>query len=140
MCIQFVKSRHSFIRVKIVIAYMFFFLIRHFFFILQQVVQTILDTLTPDDIRVLTESIDEDGRKGGFQRVFPTPTTYKYLKFFESARYYNLLLNQWVQRYNRMEQRGEGIFTCLLPCVMQSQHNNYDHIIQIYIVYLFIDF
>ena len=65
-----------------------------------------LDTLTPDDMRVLIESIDEDSRKGGFQRVFPTPSTHKYLRFFESARYYNLLLDQWVQRYNRMEQKG----------------------------------
>ena len=72
----------------------------------QQVMQTVLDTLTPDDIRILTESIDEDSRKGGFQRVFPTPSTHKYLKFFESARYYNLLLDQYVQRFNRMEHRG----------------------------------
>ncbi|KAK3102681.1 hypothetical protein FSP39_013107 [Pinctada imbricata] len=71
-----------------------------------QIIQTILDTLTPDDIRILTESIDEDSRKGGFQRVFPTPSTHKYMRFFDSARYYNLLLNQWVQRYNRMEQKG----------------------------------
>ncbi|KAJ8314062.1 hypothetical protein KUTeg_008623 [Tegillarca granosa] len=74
-----------------------------------QVVQTILDTLTPDDIRVLTESIDEDSRKGGFQRVFPTPNTQKYLRYFETARYGNLLLDQWVQRFNRMEQRGKFI-------------------------------
>ncbi|XP_045170365.2 tubulin monoglutamylase TTLL4-like isoform X3 [Mercenaria mercenaria] len=72
----------------------------------EQIQQTILDILTPDDIRFLTESIDEDGRKGGFQRVFPTPTTHKYLKYFETPRYYNLLLDQWVQRFNRMEQRG----------------------------------
>jgi len=44
---------------------------------LQHVQQSILDILTPDDVRYLTESIDEDSRKGGFQRVFPTPSTYK---------------------------------------------------------------
>ncbi|XP_076094251.1 uncharacterized protein LOC143064924 isoform X1 [Mytilus galloprovincialis] len=71
-----------------------------------QTLQTMLDVLTPDDMRVLIESIDEDSRKGGFQRVFPTPSTHKYLRFFESARYYNLLLDQWVQRFNRMEQKG----------------------------------
>ncbi|XP_033761713.1 tubulin polyglutamylase TTLL4-like isoform X1 [Pecten maximus] len=72
----------------------------------EQVLQTILDVLTPDDIRILTESIDEDSRKGSFQRVFPTPSTHKYMHFFETQRYYNLLLDQYVQRYNRMEQKG----------------------------------
>ncbi|KAL8567949.1 hypothetical protein ACOMHN_029124 [Nucella lapillus] len=72
----------------------------------EQVLQTILDILTPDDVRILTESIDEDSRKGGFIRVFPTPSTKKYLRFFEQPRYYNLMLDQWVTRYNRMEQRG----------------------------------
>lgn len=79
----------------------------HYISTLQQIQQTILDILTPDDIRFLTESIDEDGRKGGFQRVFPTPSTHRYLKYFETPRYYNLLLDQWVQRFNRMEQRGK---------------------------------
>ncbi|WAQ94186.1 TTLL4-like protein [Mya arenaria] len=79
----------------------------------EQVQQSILDILTPDDVRFLTESIDEDSRKGGFQRVFPTPSTYKYLKYFETPRYYNLLLNQWVQRFNRMEQRGIGLLQSL---------------------------
>ena len=77
-------------------------------FVFQQVLQNIVDTITPDDIRILTESIDEDSRKGGFIRVFPTPSTKKYLRFFEQPRYYNLLLDQWVTRYNRMEQRGES--------------------------------
>lgn len=72
----------------------------------QQVLQTILDVLTPDDIRILTESIDEDSRKGGFIRVFPTPSTKRYLRYFEQPRYYNLILDQWVTRFNRMEQRG----------------------------------
>ncbi|XP_076461978.1 uncharacterized protein LOC143294387 [Babylonia areolata] len=75
----------------------------------EQVLQSILDTLTPDDVRILTESIDEDSRKGGFIRVFPTPSTKRYLRFFEQPRYYNLLLDQWVTRYNRMEQRGIGL-------------------------------
>ncbi|KAK3588044.1 hypothetical protein CHS0354_012090 [Potamilus streckersoni] len=74
-----------------------------------QALQTILDIMTPDDIRILIESIDEDSRKGNFQRVFPTPSTHKYLRFFEMPRYYNLLLDQYVQRFNRMESRGIAI-------------------------------
>ncbi|XP_046371170.2 tubulin monoglutamylase TTLL4-like [Haliotis rufescens] len=72
----------------------------------EQAMQTIMDTLTPNDVRTLTECIDEDSRKGGYQRIFPTPSTHKYLRLFEQPRYNNLLLDQWVQRFNRMEQRG----------------------------------
>lgn len=79
------------------------------FLILKQVQQTILDTLTPDDIRFLVETIDEDSRKGGFERVFPSAKSLKYKRFFEQPRYYNLLLDQWVQRYNRIEARGKCI-------------------------------
>ncbi|XP_076436228.1 tubulin monoglutamylase TTLL4-like [Babylonia areolata] len=75
----------------------------------EQVLQGILDTLTPDDVRILTESVDEESRKGGFIRVFPTPNTKKYLRYFEQPRYYNLLLDQWVTRYHRMEQRGISV-------------------------------
>jgi hypothetical protein len=28
------------------------------------------------------------------------------LKYFETPRYYNLLLNEWIAKYNRMEERG----------------------------------
>ncbi|XP_013401243.1 tubulin polyglutamylase TTLL4-like [Lingula anatina] len=80
-----------------------------FYIFHQQIQQTVLDTLTPDDIRVLIATVDEDSRKGGFERVFPTAKSSKYLKFFEQPRYYNLLLNQWVQRYNKMEARGVAL-------------------------------
>lgn len=75
----------------------------------EQILQGILDILTPDDVRILTESIDEDSRKGGFIRVFPTPSTKKYLRYFEQPRYYNLMMDQWVTRYNKMEQKGIGL-------------------------------
>ena len=67
---------------------------------------TIIDVLTPDDLRILIESIDEDSRKGSFQRVFPTPSTHKYLGYFENQRYYNLFLDHWCQRFNRIEAKG----------------------------------
>ncbi|XP_041365968.1 tubulin polyglutamylase TTLL4-like isoform X2 [Gigantopelta aegis] len=79
----------------------------------EQILQTILDTLTPDDLRILTQSIDEDNKKGRFQRIFPTPTTHRYLKFFDQPRYYNLLLDQWVQRFNKMEYKGIALLESL---------------------------
>jgi len=76
------------------------------FLCLQFTQQTLLDIITPDDLRMLVETIDEDSRRGNFQRVFPNVTTHKFLKYFEQPRYYLLLLHQWVQRYHRMEARG----------------------------------
>jgi tubulin polyglutamylase TTLL4 len=70
---------------------------------------TILDILTPTDVRTLAETLDEDSRRGNFQRIFPSPSTHKYMKYFEQPRYFNLLLDQWVQKYNRMEARGKQL-------------------------------
>ncbi|XP_013398235.1 tubulin polyglutamylase TTLL4-like, partial [Lingula anatina] len=67
---------------------------------------TILDTLTPDDIRMLIETMDENNRRGQFERIFPTPETKIYHKFFERPRYYNILLDQWIQRYDQNEEEG----------------------------------
>ncbi|XP_055861674.1 probable beta-tubulin polyglutamylase isoform X1 [Biomphalaria glabrata] len=78
-----------------------------------EVMQSILDVLTPDDARHLCESIDEDSRKGNFQRLFPTPQTHNYLRYFEQPRYYNLLLDQWVLLYNHMEQKGISLLQSL---------------------------
>lgn len=55
----------------------------------------------------MIESIDEDSRKGGFQRIFPTPSTSRYLRFFDGPRYYNLFLDQWCQKYNKVEAKGK---------------------------------
>ena len=62
----------------------------------QKITQTITDTLTPDDLRMLIETEDENVRRGNFIRVFPNVNSKKYLKFFETPRYYNLLLSEWI--------------------------------------------
>eukprot|EP00117_Sycon_ciliatum_P000086 scpid22923/ scgid4518/ Tubulin polyglutamylase TTLL4; Tubulin--tyrosine ligase-like protein 4 len=67
---------------------------------------TILDGLTPDDVRMLIESEDEFNRRGGFQRVFPTSDTDAYEPFFDIPRYYNMLLSEWIQRYRSAPQLG----------------------------------
>ena len=78
-------------------------------FSLQPVLNTILDTLTPDDLRHLIETVDEDSRRGNFQRVFPNHTSHKYLRYFEQPRYYNLLVDAWTQQYHRNENDGESV-------------------------------
>ncbi|XP_072021319.1 tubulin monoglutamylase TTLL4-like [Amphiura filiformis] len=72
----------------------------------EQCRQSVLDTLTPDDIRVLIETEDEFSRCGGFERVFPSPTSGKYHRFFENHRYFNILVDEWVKRYHRMPSKG----------------------------------
>ena len=79
----------------------------YFFLILQLALSTILDILTPDDVRCLAETLDEDSRRGNMMRVFPSSYSHKYLRFFEQPRYQNILLDVWVQRYLRMEARGK---------------------------------
>jgi len=77
--------------------------------------QSILDTLTPDDIRMLMETEDENSRRGCFQRVFPSMTSNRFLRFFESQRYYNILLDEWTRKYMR-----EGRSTALGVAVLQG--------------------
>ncbi|XP_071479544.1 tubulin monoglutamylase TTLL4-like [Diadema antillarum] len=72
----------------------------------EQCRMSILDTLTPDDIRHLVQTEDEFSRRGGFERVFPSPTSQKYHRFFDTPRYYNILLDEWVRKYNRQQAKG----------------------------------
>uniref|UniRef100_A0A8C2Q793 Tubulin tyrosine ligase-like family, member 4 n=1 Tax=Cyprinus carpio TaxID=7962 RepID=A0A8C2Q793_CYPCA len=67
---------------------------------------TILDVLTPDDVRVLAETEDELSRKGDFERVFPCHASSRYLRFFEQPHYLNILLNQWEQKYWLNRSKG----------------------------------
>ncbi|CAI5670789.1 unnamed protein product [Oreochromis niloticus] len=80
---------------------------------------TVLDVLTPEEIRVLAESEDELNRRGEFERVFPSPSSSRYLHFFECPRYLNILLDQWEQKYwnNRVK-----CISLLRPLCQQGVH------------------
>ncbi|XP_069472972.1 tubulin monoglutamylase TTLL4 isoform X2 [Ambystoma mexicanum] len=67
---------------------------------------TVLDTLTPDDVRTLVETEDEYLRRGQFERVFPSAFSGRYHRFFEQPRYLNILLNQWEQKYRDDREKG----------------------------------
>ncbi|CAF2620766.1 unnamed protein product [Rotaria sp. Silwood2] len=88
----------------------------------EQARRNILDVLTPDDLRILIETEDEFSRRGSFERIFPTSQTRKYLKYFETPRYYNLLLNEWITKYNRMEERGITHLNTFCKKGIHSQH------------------
>ncbi|XP_072253678.1 tubulin monoglutamylase TTLL4 [Leuresthes tenuis] len=67
---------------------------------------SVLDVLTPEDVRVLAESEDELSRCGEFERLFPSPSSTRYLRFFETPRYLNILLDQWEQKYWNNRPKG----------------------------------
>ncbi|NWX98183.1 TTLL4 polyglutamylase, partial [Nothoprocta ornata] len=67
---------------------------------------SMLDTLTPDDVRVLVETEDEFSRRGQFERVFPTHISMRYLPFFEQPRYFNILAIQWELKYYLNKHKG----------------------------------
>ncbi|KAH8306761.1 hypothetical protein KR044_013039, partial [Drosophila immigrans] len=67
----------------------------------------ILQKLTPDDVRCLIVAEDELARCAPLERIFPTDQTHKYLKYNDTPRYYNRLLDAWESRY--ANNRTEGI-------------------------------
>ncbi|XP_068102105.1 tubulin monoglutamylase TTLL4 [Hyperolius riggenbachi] len=77
---------------------------------------TVLDQLTPEDVRVLAETEDELSRCGQFERVFPSPISSRYLRFFEQQRYFNILTNQWEQNYYNDREKGRELLRSL--CLM----------------------
>ena len=49
--------------------------------------ESILESLTPDDVRFLIRAEDELAQATHFTRIFPTRDTHKYFKYFETPRY-----------------------------------------------------
>ncbi|XP_047193003.1 tubulin polyglutamylase TTLL4 isoform X4 [Scophthalmus maximus] len=79
----------------------------------QDFLSSVLEVLTPDDVRVLAESEDEMTRRGKFERVFPSPLSSRYLRFFESPRYRNVLMDQWEQKYWSNRTKGISLLQTL---------------------------
>ncbi|CAK6973175.1 tubulin polyglutamylase TTLL4 [Scomber scombrus] len=76
-------------------------------------VSTVLDVLTPEDVHMLAESENELSRRGQFERIFPSPTSSRYLRFFECTRYLNILLDQWEQKYWNNRTKGISLLRTL---------------------------
>lgn len=64
-----------------------------------------MEELTGDDVRHLAQAEDEYVVMGQFQKIFPTSTSYPYLRFIE-PRYYNMLFDAWEHKY--AHRRIEG--------------------------------
>ncbi|XP_025833528.1 probable beta-tubulin polyglutamylase isoform X2 [Agrilus planipennis] len=65
----------------------------------------ILEKLTGDDVRHLTQAEDELQVKGQFERIFPTASTHVYFQYME-PRYYNRLFDAWEHKYERNRTAG----------------------------------
>ncbi|CAH1408056.1 unnamed protein product [Nezara viridula] len=78
---------------------------------------SILEDLTPDDVRHLVQYEDELTQTGNFQRIFPTSKTFPYHKFLEGECYYNRLMDAWEYKYSR--RREEGIDVLRSLCVRE---------------------
>ncbi|NXD01650.1 TTLL4 polyglutamylase, partial [Certhia familiaris] len=72
----------------------------------QDFYSSVLDILTPDDVRILVETEDEYSRRGQFERVFPSHISMRYLRFFEQPRYSNILVTQWELKYYLNRHKG----------------------------------
>ncbi|KAM5325438.1 LOW QUALITY PROTEIN: tubulin monoglutamylase TTLL4 [Glossophaga mutica] len=72
----------------------------------QDFYSSVLDVLTPDDVRVLVQMEDEFSRRGQFERIFPSRISSRYLRFFEQPRYFNILTTQWEQKYHGNKLKG----------------------------------
>ncbi|XP_053296410.1 tubulin polyglutamylase TTLL4 isoform X1 [Pleuronectes platessa] len=79
----------------------------------QEFFSTVLDVMTPEDIRVLADSEDELNRRGEFERVFPKQSSSRYLRFFENPRYLNILLDQWERKYWSNRTKGISLLQTL---------------------------
>ncbi|KAM4626384.1 tubulin monoglutamylase TTLL4 [Discoglossus pictus] len=86
---------------------------------------TVLDQLTPDDVRVLVETEDELFRCGQFERIFPSPISSRYLRFFEQPRYFNILTHQWEQKYFANREQGRDFLKSL--CLMEYHNGVVPH-------------
>lgn len=68
---------------------------------------TILEELTPDDVRCLLLTEDELSRSAPLERILPAPNSHRYIGYTEHPRYYNRLLDAWEHRFSH--NRSEGI-------------------------------
>jgi len=86
---------------------------------------TILDKLTPDDLIILMETEDEFSRCGEFERMLPVSSQEKsYIKYFETPRYYDLLLDEWIKRYMRDAYRPAIGISVLMGQAQDMLHLN----------------
>ncbi|XP_051163863.1 tubulin monoglutamylase TTLL4-like [Leptopilina boulardi] len=83
----------------------------------------IIDDLTPDDVRHLIVYEDELTQLDRFEKIFPTATSHEYFHYFETPRYYNMLLDAWEAKYANNRDEGIARLQKLCKTKYHLQHN-----------------
>jgi len=73
----------------------------------EQYLDSILENLTPQDVRLLVHAEDEVSQAKLFTRIWPTNQTHKYFKYFTSIPYSEKLMDAY--EYYYADHRKEGI-------------------------------
>ena len=78
-------------------------------------VDTILDDLTPNDVRILIKTEEELSQTQHFTRLFPTENSHELFKYYyEGIPYNDKLLDAWEYKYGN--QRSKGIIRLKKLC------------------------
>jgi len=72
-----------------------------------QYLDSILENLTPQDVRLLVHAEDELSQTKVFTRIWPTNQTHKYFRYFKSIPYSEKLMDAY--EYFYADHRGEGV-------------------------------
>ena len=68
---------------------------------------SILENITPMDLRTLIKSEEEFSQARHFTRLFPSPKSHQYFKYFyEGLPYYDKLLDAWEHKYANNRSKG----------------------------------
>ena len=87
-------------------------------------VERITSNLTSADCRLLIDLEDEYDRRGQFTRIFPSPFSQSYLRYFAPrCKYPDLLLSAWTNRYFHVRQEGRSFFAVSLRRLCNSGTN-----------------
>lgn len=79
----------------------------------EEYLNSILEELTPDDVRCLLLTEDELARSAPLERILPAPNSHRYIGFTEHPRYYNRLLDAWEHRYCHNREEGVALLQSL---------------------------
>uniref|UniRef100_A0A0K2T5Y2 ATP-grasp domain-containing protein n=1 Tax=Lepeophtheirus salmonis TaxID=72036 RepID=A0A0K2T5Y2_LEPSM len=66
----------------------------------------ILENISSCDLRVLIKMEEERSQLCKFERVFPTPDTYKYFEYMEGVPYYDKLVDAYELKYGNDRESG----------------------------------
>ncbi|KAI8825142.1 tubulin-tyrosine ligase family-domain-containing protein [Fimicolochytrium jonesii] len=76
-----------------------------------------LTDMTAEDLKILKEVEDEYTRRGDFERLFPSPTSSQYDRYFDVVPYFDRLVHHWLNQPDLSEDPDARVakLRCLVP-------------------------